>query len=189
MIRLPILILLAAAALIAAGCGGGGGDGPEGVEPAAWAADVCAALAAWQETLQEQAQSLTQEVLEASGPEDAKDRIAVFLDDVIEDTDAMIGEFDEAGVPAVDQGDELRDDFRAGLDQMRGAFQEAREQVDDVPTDDPQAFQEQLTEIGTSLQSQGETIGQTMQNLDETYDADELNQAFEEDEQCREFQS
>lgn len=187
MIRLPILTLLAAAALAAAGCGGGGGE-PEGVEPAAWAADVCGALALWQKTLQDKAQALTQEVLEAPGPEAAKDRIGVFLDDVIEDTGTMIESFESAGVPAVERGEELRDDFREGLEQMRTAFEDAREQVDDVPTDDPQAFQQQLTQIGSELQTQGEGIGETMESLDEKYDAAELSRAFEEDEQCREFQ-
>jgi hypothetical protein len=185
-IRLPILTLLAAASLIAAGCGGGGE--PEGVEPEAWAADVCGALASWQQTLQDKAQTLTQEVLGASSPEAAKEEIGVFLDDVIADTETMIESFDDAGVPALEQGDELRNDFRAGLEQMLDAFESARVQVEDVPTDDPQAFQEQLTEIGTSLQTQGESIGETMESLDEKYDADELNQAFDENEQCREFQ-
>ena len=186
MLRLPILTLLAAATLVAAGCGGGGE--PEGVEPEAWAEDVCGALASWQQTLQEQAQTLTQDVLGASSPEAAKDQIGTFLDDVIADTESMIEQFDAAGVPAVEQGEELRNDFRAGLQQMLDAFENARERVEDVPTDDPQAFQEQLTEIGTALQTQGEQIGETMENLDEQYDADELNQAFEENEQCREFQ-
>jgi hypothetical protein len=184
-LRLPILALLAAVAL-AAGCGGGEST-PEGVPPADWAQSVCSALADWQESLQQQSQGLTSDVLEAKDPQAAKQQISDFLSDVIIETETMIGFVESTGQPAVDEGGAIAGDFQDGLQQMRSAFNDAASRVDSVPTDDPQAFQQQLTQIGEDLQTQGEAIGNTLGEIDENYDADELSQAFEDTPECQDF--
>jgi hypothetical protein len=184
-IRLPILSLLAAVALVA-GCGGGE-DTQEGIPPAAWAQSVCGALSDWQASLQEQSQGLTSEVLEAKNPQAAKQQISAFLDEVIAETETMIGTVSAVGQPAVDEGGQIVEDFSNGLERMRSAFEEAATQVQSVPTDDPQAFQEQLTRIGEDLQTQGQAIGDTLGEIDEKYDAEELRQAFEDTPECEDF--
>ena len=186
MLRLPILSLLAAAALAAAGCGAGE-ETPEGVPPADWAQSVCGALSSWQTSLQEQSQGLTSEVLEAKNPRAAKQQIGDFLTSVIVETETMIGEVSSAGQPAVEEGGAIAEDFSDGLEQMRSAFKDAASDVESVPTDDPQAFQQQLTQIGGDLQTQGQAIGDTLGQIDEKYDADELSQAFEDTPECRDF--
>lgn len=185
-VRLPILALLAAAAFAVAGCGGGSST-PEGVPPSDWAQSVCGALADWQASLQEQSQGLSSAVLQAKSPKAAKEQIGVFLNDVIAETDTMIGAVSAAGEPAVDQGGQIVEDFHNGLVRMQSAFKDAASDVQSVPTDDPQAFQQQLTEIGTELQTQGQAIGDTLGQIDEKYDAAELNQAFEETPACKDF--
>lgn len=185
MLRLPILALLAAVAL-AAGCGGGE-ETPEGVPPADWAQSVCGALSNWQGSLQEQSQGLTSDVLEAKNPRAAKQQISDFLSDVIVETETMIGEVSSAGQPAVDEGGAIAEDFNDGLEQMRSAFKDAASDVEAVPTDDPQAFQEQLTQIGEDLQTQGQAIGDTLGEIDEKYDAEELSDAFDDTPACTDF--
>jgi hypothetical protein len=186
-IRLPILPLLAAVALAAAACGGGGSDEPEGVPSAQWAASVCGSLQDWQTSLQQKAQALTRDVMQANSPEASKRQIGDFLDEVIVETDAMMAEIGDAEQPAVDQGEQIAADFRTGLERMKEAFEAARENVAQVPTNDPEAFQQELTRIGTQLQSQGEAIGKTFAEIDETYDVEELSRAFEENEDCEAF--
>lgn len=183
--RPPILALLAAAALAVAGCGGS--SRPEGTPPADWAQSVCAALSDWQTSLQEQSQSLTQDVLQAKNPRAAKEQIGTFLTDVIVETETMIGAVDAAGQPAVDQGDQIAEDFHNGLIRMRDAFKDAASDVQSVPTDDPQAFQQQLTQIGTELQRQGQAIGSTLGEIDQKYNAEELNKAFDANPTCKDF--
>jgi hypothetical protein len=182
-IRLPILAL--AVGLAATGCGGGGE--PEGVPPSEWAASVCGALEAWQTSLEQGARDLTRDVLQAQDPEQSKEQIGDFLDEVISETDTAIGAVDGAGTPAVDRGEEVAADFKAGLEQIKAAFVDAGEQIEEAPTDDPAAFQQQLGAIGQQLQTQGQSIGDTLGRIDEKYDADELSKAFDENEQCREF--
>jgi hypothetical protein len=184
MLRLPILALLAAVAR--AGCGGGE-ETAEGVPPADWAQSVCGALSDWQTSLQEQSQGLTSEVLEAKNPQAAKQQISDFLSDVIVETETMIGEVSSAGQPAVEEGGAIAEDFNDGLEQMRSAFKDAASDVEAVPTDDPQAFQEQLTQIGEDLQTQGQAIGDTLGEIDEKYDAEELSDAFDDTPACKDF--
>jgi hypothetical protein len=184
-VRLPILSLLAAVAL-AAGCGGGE-DTQEGIPPADWAQSVCGAFEDWQTSLQEQSQGLTSEVLEAKNPQAAKQQISAFLGDVIVETETMIGEVSAAGQPAVEEGGAIAEDFNDGLERMRSAFKDAASDVESVPTDDPQAFQQQLTQIGEDLQTQGQAIGDTLGEIDEKYDAEELSRAFEDTPQCQDF--
>jgi hypothetical protein len=186
-VRLPILALLAALAVAAAGCGGDETSEPEGTPPKQWAGSVCGALETWQESLQNQARGLSREVLQAKSPNAAKRRIGTFLDEVIAETDTMMEAVEGAGQPAVEQGRQVADDFRMGLEQMRAAFEDARAKIAKVPTDDPQAFQRQLTEIGSDLQTQGRSIGDTLGKIDERYDSQQLGKAFDETEACSEF--
>jgi hypothetical protein len=183
--RPPILAVVAAAALAVAGCGGS--SSPEGTPPADWAQSVCGALSDWQTSLQEKSQSLTQDVLQAKSPNAAKEQISTFLSDVIVETETMIGAVDAAGQPAVDQGGQIAEDFHNGLNRMRDAFKDAASDVQSVPTDDPQAFQQQLTQIGTELSTQGQAIGSTLGEIDQKYDAEELNKAFDENPTCKDF--
>lgn len=188
MLRLPILILLAAVVAVVAGCGGGGDGGAEGgVPPDQWAQSVCGALAEWQSSLQQQSQDLTSTVLEAESPQAAKDQIGNFLTDVISETETMIGEVRAAGTPDVEQGGQIAEDFYNGLTQMRTAFDQARQQVEEVPVDDPQAFQQALTDIGGELQTQGEAVGNNLGEIEEKYDAAELSQAFDDTPACQDF--
>lgn len=184
MSRLAVTALLSLAFLAACG----GGDGPEGVEPMAWTADVCGSLEQWQSTLEEKAQALTSEVLQAADAEDAKRRIGGFLTDVIADTDRMLDAVGEAGVPAVEDGEAIVNDLTGGLRQVRAAFQQARDRVVALPTGDPDEFQGELVVIGRDLQTRGETIEETLQRIDEKYEADELDKAFDQTPACREFQ-
>jgi hypothetical protein len=186
MVRLPILALLAAAVFAVSGCGGGSST-PEGTPPSEWAQSVCGALADWQASLQEKSQSLSSEVLQAKSPQAAKEQIGVFLGDVIAETDTMIGAVTAAGQPAVDQGGQIAEDFHNGLVRMQNAFKDAASDVQAAPTDDPQAFQQQLTQIGQELQTQGQAIGDTLGQIDDKYDAAELNQAFEDTPACKDF--
>ncbi|MEX2211262.1 MAG: hypothetical protein WD689_05805 [Gaiellaceae bacterium] len=186
MVRLPIPTLFVALAIAAAGCGGGG-SAPEGTPPADWAATVCGALGSWQTALEQQAEGLGAEVLQAATPQQSKERIVEFLDSVVASTETMRGEISDVGRPAVEAGADIEEDLRVGLEAMQAAFQDAQASVAEVPTDDPQAFQQELTRIGEELQQQGQAIGDTLGEIDEKYDAPELSTALEETDACQEF--
>ena len=186
MLRLPILLTSLALALVAAGCGGGDSDEaeqPEGTPPTQWVTTVCGALDDWQTSLQTQAQGLPQEVLQADSPSDAKQRIVDFLDQVVAETQTMIDKVDAAGSPAVDAGQRVATAVHTRLEKVKQAFQQARASVDKVPTNNPLAFQQQLTRIGQDLAAQGQALGDVLG----TADAQPLRDAIEKTERCQSF--
>src|SRR4051794_11080232 len=132
-------MLAIALAVVAGGCGGGAEKpaGPEGTPPAKWVTSVCGALDTWQTSLQNQAQTLPRDVLQAASPTAAKQRIDTFLGDVIAQTDGMIRRVGNAGRPAVDQGAQIAADVHTRLLKVKAAFVNARTRVEQVPTDDP----------------------------------------------------
>jgi hypothetical protein len=160
-IRLPAIVLVAALAFVAAGCGGSSKkeQEQEGTPPRQWVRSVCTALDEWQASLQQQAKGLPSAVLQADSPADAKRRIDDFLDEVIAETDTMIGRVQRAGRPAATEGRRFAAQVQARLRKVRAAFADARRRVEQVPTDDPFAFQRQLTEIGQDLLSQARSLG------------------------------
>ena len=188
MARLPMVVLVAVLAFLAAGCGGGGGSDessaePQGTPPAEWVTSVCGALDDWQTSLQSKAQGLPAEVLQADSAADAKTRIEGFLDEVVTETDAMIEKVDAAGKPAVDTGQRVSAAVRARLLRVKAAFESARAKVENVPTDNPLAFQQQLTQIGQELAAQGQALGDVL----ETADARPLRTAVQNTERCQAF--
>jgi hypothetical protein len=182
--RLPILTLAVALALVAGGCAGGDDSSePEGTAPKLWVTSVCGALDTWQTSLQDKAQTLPREVLQAASPKAAKQRIGDFLDEVIAETDGMIGRVDNAGQPAVDEGRRIASDVHTRLLKVKQAFVQAREKVKKVPTDDPFAFQKQLTAIGQDLLAQGQALGDILRRAD----AKPIQDAVQADERCAAF--
>lgn len=181
MVRLAVTALLSLALL--AGCGGG--DEPEGVEPKEWTADVCGALQQWQSTLEQKAQALTGEVLDAKDAEDAKRRISAFLTEVLADTERMLEALDEAGAPAVEDGEAIAAALTVGLRQVQAAFQQARDSVVALPTDDAEDFQDELVVIGRDLQTRGEVIEEQLDEI--RTKGGELREAFEQTPACGEL--
>ena len=185
MARVPIVVVAAALAVLAAGCGGGSSKSsePQGTPPRQWTTSVCGALDSWQTSLQDKAKSLPREVLQASSPAAAKQRIGAFLDEVLGETDAMIAKVDRAGRPAVDEGRRIASDVHTRLLKVKAAFEDARTKVQKVPTDDPFAFQRQLTEIGQNLLAQGESLGNILGGAD----AKPIQDALADNERCAAF--
>ena len=95
----------------------------------------------------------------------------------------MIEKVDAAGKPAVDTGQRVSAAVRARLLRVKAAFESARAKVENVPTDNPLAFQQQLTQIGQELAAQGQALGDVL----ETADARPLRTAVQNTERCQAF--
>jgi hypothetical protein len=181
-VRLAAIAL--AALLLVSGCGGGDGGEAEGREPGEWVADVCSAVGSWVEGIQEESTALGETAQGAENLEQARDQFVDFFDQVIERTEQMLAQIDGAGAPAVDDGEAIAEDLRSTLEPIQGAFEDARDDAENLPTDDPAAFQEGATQIGETVQQEAQEIGQAFDGLEREYDVPELDEAFEEEEAC-----
>jgi hypothetical protein len=179
-------VRLAAAALVAlvlvSGCGGNGE--PEGREPGEWVADVCSAVTSWVDGVQEESSALGETAQGVEDLEQARDQFVDFFDQVIDRTDQMLAATDEAGIPAVEDGEAIAEDLRSTLAPIQDAFEDARAEAEDLPADDPAAFQAGATEIGETVQEEAQEIGRAFDKLERQYDVPELDEAFEQEEAC-----
>jgi hypothetical protein len=188
-LRGAIAVLAAAAAFGAAGCGGGdGADSAEGAEPAQYAADVCGAIASWQQELQASATTMQSKLNTSSTPADVKAGLVTFMEGATKSTDGMIAKVKEAGPPAVEDGEALQSDLEKGLSDAQTAFAKARDDAKALPTNDQAAFQREAQALGTTLQREGTAIGQTFNGLSTKYDSKELNEAFDKEPACTSLQ-
>jgi hypothetical protein len=170
--------------LLVSGCGGNGE--PEGREPGEWVADVCGAVTSWVDGVQEESTALGETAQDAEDLEQARDQFVDFFDQVIDRTDRMLAEIDEAGTPAVEEGEAIAEDLRSTLAPIQDAFEDARAEAEELPTDDPAAFQAGATQIGESVQEEAQAIGRAFDELERQYDVPELDEAFEDEEACSE---
>jgi hypothetical protein len=177
-------MLVAVFALVASGCGGGD-DGAAGTPPDRYAAAVCGAITSWQNELQANVTAMSSKLGASSTPADVKAQLVAFMETATKSTEDMLAKVQEAGPPAIEDGEALQRDLEAGLGDAKTAFEQARDKAESLPTGDQATFQREAQALGTTLNEQGTAIGQTFTSLSTKYDSNELNAAFDNDPACR----
>lgn len=156
--RMAIVLVPLVFVLADACAGSDGGSNEETVSAEAYATGVCGAIADWVEEIQGLNEDL-QANLDPSSIDALKDAMVTFLDDVIASTDTVIADVEDVGIPDVDDGDAAAQHLLTGLRDSRGVFENARDRVEAMPTEDPTAFGEELQTVGTDIQNSMSTIG------------------------------
>ncbi len=181
--KLRVLAVGAVSALLLGACGGsGGGGGSDTVSVDAYASDVCTALAAWVQDIQDRASTIT----EGINPGDAKagkERLSEFIGETVTGTENLISEVEPAGVPDTDGGEEAAGQIVEGLRQVQTILEDAQDQIAELPTDDPQAFGTGAQEIATSLQEATTGAAETIDSAN----SEELTTALGENEDCAQY--
>lgn len=180
--RRLLLLLALLAALGLAACGGGsssdeGADAAtteaaateaasaETVSAEQWVGGVCGAIGTWQT-------SITTDLPTFSDPSDVESVIqglSDYLGGVITATNTMIADVQAAGVPDVDQGEAIANDFVAALQPVADSFQQAQADVDALSGGDPGAAVTELTNIGTEIQNAATQAGAAFDDLATKY--------------------
>jgi hypothetical protein len=109
-----------------------------------------------------------------------RDAVVGFLDDVLTATDELITNLEAAGVPDVDNGQEIVDKIKESFTQAKSVIADAKDQVQNLSLDDPTAFATQLSGIGTAIQDSMTGIGTSLQSLS----SPELEQAVTSEPAC-----
>ncbi len=183
MFRAKAVSVVLAAGLFLGACGGddGGGDAAQ-----AYASSICTAFSTWVQDIQQRNQTLTSALNPQSTPAEGKEQLQVFLDSIIQDTDKLIGSVQAAGVPDVEGGQAAATQIRAAAAQAKTSFENAREQVDQLPTDDPAGFQAGAQQVGSQIGSSLSGLGEELRNRSQS---EEIRQAFQDSPTCARLRS
>ena len=184
-------VALSTLVVAAVACGDGGGGTPtssptggdEGISAEAWLADVCGATKGWVDEIVAMQQDL-QANLDPSSAKALKHTMVDYFDAIVAATDDMLEEIDAAGVPEVEEGDDAARAVSEGLTQARDVLQKAREDAADLPTNDPQAFNDRLQAIAQEVQTELTDVGDTMGQLE----SPELDRVAEDVPECQELE-
>ena len=181
--RLIFLTLLISLMAFAAACGGSDDSTDEAVPPVTeattaaaeeeaeavpasdWANSVCTSVSDWQQEIQ----SGTPDFSNVTDAEEAKQTIADYLESVATATRAMIDQVRAAGTPDVEAGETIAEDFQNALAPVADSFDQARADVEALPTDDPTAFASEVSAIGTTLSEAGTQAGTAFDELAAKY--------------------
>jgi hypothetical protein len=175
--RHHLLTVAALAGILALGAGFPAG----GVSAERWVSSVCTSLSDWADALVEAQENHD---LDATDPEESKDALVGYLEEVTNETEALIKALKKAGTPAVDDGKALAKTFRKGFIQARDTFEDAVDAARDLDTDDKSAFQDDVLEIRDAIASGAAEIGETFDDADEKYDVPEVDEAFKAEPAC-----
>ena len=179
---------IVASVLVLAACSDGGESGdnetaaasPTTVDADTYAGTVCGAINDWIGSIEEGNQTLQGALENETNLENVKQRLLEFLDETLANTDDLVATLGDTGAPDVENGEQVHGEIQQLLDQARSAFADARDTVDGLDANDPQALGQGLQEVGTSLQSAFAGV----ENPIEQIESPELEEAFEANESC-----
>ena len=178
-----LLVPALAIALLAAGCGGdgnGNGGSDETVSPTDWANDLCGAITTW-------TGSLTSATEAVRGGNVSKESLQSAADDVESATKRFTDELDDLGKPDIEAGQQAKDLLDGLKDDLSADLQEIENTVDGVSG--LNEVVSAVSAVGGTLQKMGRQVSSTVQELDQLDASNELEEAFQEADNCSELRS
>lgn len=161
-------------ALALSGCGG--------VEPKAWASDVCGSVKSMDATMRKQSKRL---VLDMSKPAATQKSLVSMLGTLSDQTDQLAADVDEAGTPDVENGGEVSDRYVARLKKASAVFAKAETELKAADSKDPAALMKTVQKVGTDLQTHAQRVG----DPSGTVGSPQLRKALKADPACRKVAS
>jgi hypothetical protein len=143
-----ILAGLSAAVVLAAGCG------TDGVPAETWAKHVCQALKPWSSQISALTRQTQEQMATVTTPDQAKINIVDLLDSEARASATARDRLLAAGVPAVDNGKKIADQFAAALKSARDAYATARDSIRKLPTASAGVFYQGVTKVIDRLNQQ-----------------------------------
>ncbi len=177
MIRASLVVVPLICAALAGGCGGDGGGGDSATD---WADDVCSAISDWTGSINEATDSLKGGNLSESSLKNAGNEITDATSTFVDDLKGLGKPDTEAGDKAKESVDKLADTVDENVNKIKDAAGDVNS-VSSAAT----AF----STVQTSLTAMSQAISSTFQELQQADGGDELRNAFEDADSCKEFTS
>jgi chromosome segregation ATPase len=157
------------------------GCGDDSVEVGDYANDVCTALRGWAQDVRDSQTELQQKSTQGASLETDRDSLQQFVDDAVAATDDLKQEVEDAGEPDIDGGGEVADAFHEAVEDTRSRLETARDEVGEIPADNPEEYRAAVDDFIASLRS-------TLEGIDEHFedvDAPDLDTALDEASACQ----
>lgn len=175
MSRSKTIPVIALASLAISACGG-----DEKVSAGDYAGDICTAFTEWRDSIQERQGDLKKGLKPGISPEEGKDALADFLGEVVDRSDQLVEDVEEAGVPDAENGEDVADALEGAAKQARDELADAEEKVADLPTGSNKAFDKATDEFGDEIRTALGSVGDGLQDMEST----EIETAFDEESAC-----
>lgn len=170
-----LLVPLVCAALVG-GCGGDDGGGGESATE--WADGVCSAISDWTGSIQEATDSLR-------GGNLSQDQLKSAGDDISDATSTFVDDLKGLGKPDTDAGDKAKESIDKLADTVDENVNKIKDAAGDVNSRSSAAAA--FSTVSSSLTAMSQAISTTFQELEQADAGDELKNAFEDADSCKEL--
>ena len=155
-------------------------------ETAAWADSVCSTVADWRSSIASLA--------DISGGALSKDTFRERLDDAQEATNTLLEELRDLGPPDTEAGALLEQELESATDELESSYENLKAGAEEaIDTEGTADFLRALANLAPDFQTLLTSISTMIDTLQSTdvagASADEVRQAFEDSESCRELRS
>ncbi|MEV6493520.1 hypothetical protein AB0M20_33620 [Actinoplanes sp. NPDC051633] len=149
--------------------------------PRTWAASVCTALAPWRAEISTLTDRAQEQMTAKTTPSQAKENLMRLFGGAETASEQARAGVERAGVPDVDEGEQVAQSFTAALSGMRDAYGRARTGIEGLSTSPQKAFYEKVGGVVEKLNAEYEQSSLDTGKLSSV----ELKQAFDEVPECR----
>jgi hypothetical protein len=177
----PAVLALLTVLGIATGCGGSADSSGERIEPKAWAKSVCGAVKPWSAEIRNLQEQARKKITTRSDVEQTKDELVALFGGMELATDAALRKVKKAGVPEVDDGQQIADQFVHALTAARDSFGTGMSAVQRLPTVDQNAFYDGVVAAGDAMSKENNEAGKAFANVS----SPALDKAFDEVPECQ----
>ena len=153
-------------------------EASDGSKPVtAWATEFCGSFKDWLDHIKGASSNVGANVSSGNIPS-AKTAIVGLFATVHGETRTLINTMQSQGTPDIPRGGELVDDLVAKFEDFDTAITAAQTDASNLPTNDPSAFQTQVSTLVDSFQTETSKIGDSFSELDTKYNDASLDAAL-----------
>ena len=147
----------------------------------AWAASVCTSLEPWRTEISSLTARTQEQMDTATTPGQAKENLMRLFAGAEDASERARAGVVKAGVPDVDNGQQIADGFTGSLAAVRDAYARAKSSIGALRTAPAESFYQQVTKVVEQLQSDYQASSLDTSKLN----SQELEAAFEDLPECR----
>jgi hypothetical protein len=151
------------------------------VEPRAWAKSVCGAVRPWSAQIKKLQRQAREKITMHKDVEQAKGELVALFGGMQEATEGALDRVRKAGVPQVDHGEAIADEFVRALSSARDSFGTGMSAVQRLPTVDQNAFYDGVVAAGDAMSKENNEARKAFTKVT----SPELDRAFDEVPECR----